>query len=129
MGGRYLLDTNIVIASLSSDTEVLQRIEDADEYFVSATVLGEMFYGALYSANLSKNLHRLEDFVSDAGFLCCDTNTARHYGQIKATLRQKGKPIPENDIWIAASAIQHSLILATRDLHFDNVDGLQLAWW
>jgi len=129
MSGKYLLDSNIVIASLSSDAGVLKRIEDADEYFISATVLGEMFFGALHSANSSKNLDRLEDFVSVAGFLSCDISTARHYGQIKALLRRKGKPIPENDIWIAASAMQHSLTLATRDRHFDDVDGLQLSLW
>jgi len=129
MSGKYLLDTNIVIALLSSDAGVLKRIEDADEYFVSATVLGEIFYGARYSFNSSKNLDRLEEFVSDVGFLSCDISTARYYGQIKAFLRQKVKPIPENDIWIAASAMQHSLTLATRDLHFDNVHGLQLSRW
>ena len=59
MSGRYLLDSNIVIATLSSDAGVLKRIEDADEYFVSATVLGEMFFGALHSANYLKNLDRL----------------------------------------------------------------------
>jgi len=127
--GKYLLDTNIVIAALSSDAGVLQRVEDADEYFVSATILGEMFYDARHSANSTKNLDRLKDFVSDVGFLSCDVSTARYYGQIKALLRQKGKPIPENDIWIAASAIQYSLTLATRDLHFDRVDGLQLSRW
>lgn len=129
MSGKYLLDTNIVIALLRSDHEVLRRIEDADEYFVSVTVLGEMLYGALHSASSSKNLDRLDDFISGAVFLSCDLGTARHYGQIKTSLRRKGKPIPDNDIWIAASAMQYSLTLATRDLHFDDVDGLQLSRW
>lgn len=106
MAGRFLLDTNIVIAALSSETEVLQRIDDADECFVSATVLGEMLYGALNSANFGKNRDRLEAFIAEAGFLPCDAGTASLYGEIKTSLRQKGKAIPDNDIWIAASAEQ-----------------------
>ena len=58
------------------------------------------------------------------GYLPCDFDTARLYGRIKAELRRKGKPIPENDIWIAAAAIQYGLTLVTRDRHFDFIDGL-----
>lgn len=129
MDGRYLLDSNIVIAALSSDNDVLQRIDDADECFVSAIVLGEMVYGALNSANASSNLDRLNAFIASAGFLSCDDRTARLYGEIKTSLRQKGKPIPDNDIWIAASAQQHSLTLVTRDVHFDEVADLQRTRW
>lgn len=55
--------------------------------------------------------------------------TCINYGLIKASLRKKGKPIPENDIWIAAIAMQHSLVVATRDKHFDEVDGLSTEEW
>ena len=129
MDGRYLLDSNIVIAALSSDTDVLQQIDDADECFVSAIVLGEMVYGALNSANASTNLDRLDTFIASAGFLSCDDQTARLYGEIKTSLRQKGKPIPDNDIWIAASAQQHTLTLVTRDVHFDEVADLRRTRW
>jgi tRNA(fMet)-specific endonuclease VapC len=129
MDGRYLLDSNIVIAALSSDADVLKRIDDADECFVSAIVLGEMLYGALNSANTPTNLDRLEAFIAGAGFLSCDDRTARLYGEIKTSLREKGKPIPDNDIWIAASAQQHSLTLVTRDVHFDEVDELHRVYW
>jgi tRNA(fMet)-specific endonuclease VapC len=129
MDGRYLLDTNIVIAALSSDSHVLDRIDDADQCFVSAPILGEMLYGALCSTNSTTNLERLNSFVSRSGFLCCDDGTARMYGEIKALLRQKGKPIPDNDIWIAASARQHLLTLVTRDSHFDEVDNLKREQW
>ena len=59
--------------------------------------------------------------------LVCDTETARQYGRIKVELRRKGRPIPENDMWIAAVALQHGLTLATRDAHFDAIDGLTVA--
>jgi len=129
MDGRYLLDTNILIAALSSDAEVLNRIDDADECFVSTIVLGEMLYGALSSTNVDANLERLRGFIDRSDFLSCDDQTAEHYGEIKTTLRQQGTPIPDNDIWIAASAIQHSLTLVTRDVHSDEVSDLHREKW
>jgi tRNA(fMet)-specific endonuclease VapC len=72
---------------------------------------------------------RIEEFASSASVLSCDGETARHYGQIKDRLRLKGRPIPENDNWIAASAMQHGLPLATRDDHFKEVDGLRIETW
>lgn len=56
-------------------------------------------------------------------------NTARQYGEIKNKLRKKGRPLPENDIWIAALALQYDLILVTRDQHFDEIDNLKLVSW
>jgi tRNA(fMet)-specific endonuclease VapC len=61
--------------------------------------------------------------------LVCDVETARHYGRVRNELRRKGRPIPENDIWIAATARQHDLILVTRDPHFDEVEGLPIEAW
>ena len=61
--------------------------------------------------------------------LSCDEVTGDIYGQIKVQLRTKGRPIPENDIWIAATAMQHGLTLVTRDRHFQEIDGLALATW
>ena len=129
MDGRYLLDTNIVIAALCSDAEVLDRIDDADEFFVSTIVLGEMLYGAFNSANVDANLECLRSFIDRAGFLPCDDQTAEISGEIKTSLRQQGSPIPDNDIWIAASARQHSVTLVTRYVHFDKVNDLQKARW
>ena len=129
MAGRILLDTNIVIAALASDSDVLAQIADTDEFFVSTTVLGELMYGAQSSSRLKDNRDRLDAFVSRGKFLECDKRTATHYGTIKTRLRRKGRPIPDNDIWIAASAMQHSLLLATRDVHFDEVDGIAIAKW
>ncbi|NOY42526.1 MAG: type II toxin-antitoxin system VapC family toxin, partial [Planctomycetes bacterium] len=58
-----------------------------------------------------------------------DDDTARVYGEIKTALRRKGRPIPDNDIWIAAVAIQHSLSLVSRDEHFANIERLSLVRW
>lgn len=61
--------------------------------------------------------------------LGCDAETARRYGEVKNGLRQKGRPIPENDIWIAAIALQYDLTLVARDVHFGEVDGLKVEAW
>lgn len=61
--------------------------------------------------------------------LGCDTDTARRYGDIKHGLRVKGSPLPENDIWIAAIALQHNLTLATRDAHFREIPNLNTNPW
>ncbi len=61
--------------------------------------------------------------------LLCDVETARYYGDIKNQLRLKGRPLPENDIWIAAVALQHNLTLVTRDAHFQEIENLQVVGW
>ena len=126
--GKVLLDTNIIIAFFSGEKAVTQHIARS-EIFVSSTVLGELHFGAHKSTQAASNEMRIEEFASSALVLSCDAETARHYGQIKDRLRLKGRPIPENDIWIAASAMQHDLPLATRDDHFKEVDGLRIETW
>jgi tRNA(fMet)-specific endonuclease VapC len=128
MPGSTLLDTTAVIALFAADKTVCDRIAQED-VLVSSTVLGELYYGALKSARSAANLVRIEEFAASVGVLACDAVTARHYAQIKDRLRSKGRPIPENDIWIAAVALQHDLPLATRDDHFKAVDDLRVENW
>ena len=97
--------------------------------FLSSVVLGELYYGARKSAKATENVARVDAFAASNVVLACDVDTSRQYGIIKDSLRAKGKLIPENDIWIAATAVQHGLILATRDAHFNEVDGLSIANW
>src|SRR5215210_6030881 len=129
MNGRYLLDTNIVIAIFANEAVVHQQLAGAGEVFVPSIVLGELYYGAQKSARIASNVTRVDEFAANNTVLVCDTETARQYGQIKSELRAKGRPIPENDIWIAAVTTQHQLALITRDGHFNNVDGLLLEVW
>lgn len=78
---------------------------------------------------LSANIRRVDELVSNSTVLGSDANTAKWYGEIKNQLRLKGRPLPENDIWIAALALQYSLTLVTRDAHFHEVDNLQTTVW
>ena len=129
MRGRFLLDTNVIIALFAAERNVLQRLEKADQVFVPAIAVGELLYGALKSGPARSNVARIEEFAAANSVLACDLETARHYGRIKDRLRRKGRPLPENDIWIAALARQHRLTLVSRDAHFAEVEKLRVASW
>lgn len=128
-GKKFLLDTNIVIGLFANDFSVIDHIESAKEIFIPVIVVGELYYGAEQSKHKSNNLFKIESFASVCVMLSCDKQTAKHYGIIKSQLKKKGTPIPENDIWIAALALQHKLTLATRDNHFNKINGLILENW
>jgi len=129
MSGRFLLDTNIVIALWANDESVMNHLALASEVFIPLIVLGELCYGARKSAWSAKNIARIDDFAIQSTILLADMTTAQQYGQIKNRLRAKGRPIPENDLWIAALAVQYTLTLVTRDDHFNAIGGLSLAKW
>lgn len=129
MSGRYLLDTNIIIALFASDASVMQSLAQADEVFIPSIALGELHYGARKSGRSQENLGRIEELVTNSTIVECDADTARQYGDVKNRLRLKGRPLPENDIWIAALALQYGLTLVTRDAHFQEVENLQTVAW
>ena len=91
--------------------------------------LGELLYGARNSNRVQENVDRVEPFAASVIVLDCDSETARRYGLLKRELRERGTPIPENDIWIAALADQHELALVTRDQHFSSIPQLRLEHW
>ena len=92
-------------------------------------VLGELCFGARKSTQAQANLERIDEFAAHNVVLDCDTEAARRYGKIKNALRERGHPIPENDIWIAAIAMRHDLTRVTRDVHFNEVDELEVELW
>jgi tRNA(fMet)-specific endonuclease VapC len=123
-----LLDTNVVIAFLGGERAVTARIPQTG-FVLSSTVLGELYYGARKSARAATNLSHIDELAASAAVLPCDDVTAQYYGKIKDGLRRKGHPIPENDIWIAAVAMQYGLPVATRDAHFNEVEALLVENW
>lgn len=129
MSGRFLLDTNIVIAIFAKDSGVVDHLAQATEVFVPSIALGELFYGARKSNQAHANIARIEEFAADTVILACDAVTGREYGRIKNDLRIRGRPIPENDIWIAAIAMQHGLTVVSRDSHFEDVSNLAVTTW
>ena len=129
MNGRYLLDTNIIIALFADDVAVIQHLANAEETFVPSVAIGELCYGAYKSARVQDNLVRIDGFAASSAVLGCNAETARVYGASKNALRLKGRPLPENDIWIAAIALQYHLTLVTRDAHFSEIAGLLMTLW
>ncbi len=129
MNGRCLLDTNIVIALLAGEKSVLDGLHEVDEVFLSSVVLGELYYGAFKSRQSRDNIERIEELAENSVVIACDENVARKYGEIKNMLRAKGRPIPENDIWIAATATLSDLTLITRDRHFKEIEDLPTEEW
>jgi len=121
-----LLDTSVVIEFLRGNASVKTRLQKETVLTIPYVVLGELYLGAYRSANAAKHGDQIKRFLVNCEVLSADAETADHYARIKATLLQKGKPIPENDIWIAAIASQYSLPLVTRDNHFSEIDGLPL---
>ncbi|MHB8482466.1 MAG: PIN domain-containing protein [Nitrospiria bacterium] len=129
MSGRYLLDTNIIIALFSEDQKIHQNIANASEIFIPSIAIGELYFGAFKSVRMKENHARIDEFTQNSAVLSCDIETAKKYGNIKNRLKEKGRPIPENDLWIAAIAQQYGLTLVSRDTHFDNVEDLQVEVW
>lgn len=129
MAGRYLLDTNILIALFKGEQSVQDELEKAPEVFVPSIALGELFYGAIHSADPNRHLTQVEKLANTSTILNCDAVTAKHYGAIKHELKLLGQPIPENDLWISAIAMQFSLVVVSRDRHFRVVPNLTIAEW
>lgn len=129
MSGRFLVDTNIVVAFLEREASVQTSFSEAEAIFVPSIVIGELYYGAYKSGRVTANIARVDEFIPRYTILACDGVTGLLYGQIKNLLRQKGRPIPENDIWIAAIAMQYQLALVSRDSDFQYVDGLLVERW
>ena len=127
--GKYLLDTNIVIAMFADEAELQERRQNADKVFFPSPVVGELCYGARKSSRPIENLTRVNRLIQDFRVIPCNLETARWYGIIKDNLRRRGRLIPDNDIWIAAITMQRGLILVTRDAHFDEVESLQTERW
>jgi tRNA(fMet)-specific endonuclease VapC len=128
-GSNYLLDTMIVAAYFNREQVIREKLAQNGSIYVASITIGELFFGAYNSARVTDNVRQIRDFIALMTILSCDSKTGDYYGQIKRALRVKGRPIPENDIWIAAIAFQYGLTLVTRDEHFNEVDGLVLERW
>ena len=129
MNGSFILDTNIVIALFGNDAKVIAEIKNARNVYLPAIVVGELYYGALNSSKPKQNSIKINELLNAVSVLNCDTETGKLYGRVKKELKDKGKPIPENDIWIIALSKQHKIKVVSRDAHFENVANLELEKW
>jgi tRNA(fMet)-specific endonuclease VapC len=124
-----ILDTNALSAFAAGDRELLRVLPPQRLITVPVIVLGEFLFGVRQLRNRSE----FEDWLVQYGglwqLLDVDADTASHYADIRLGLKHAGKPIPTNDLWIAALARQHQSAVITRDRHFDNIPGLTVMSW
>ena len=125
---KVLLDTNAYSALKRGVDAVIRRVTRAETVFLSAVVAGELLSGFRQGMRLRKNLAELDAFIDNPHVTVVPVSlvTADRFGRIAAALRAKGRPIPTNDIWIAAHAMETGADLLSFDAHFVAVDGL--AW-
>lgn len=129
IGNKLLLDTNIIIEVFDGNKDIADKIDKLSQFYVPSIVLGELYTGINRVTNKSKHLKKLTDFLKLCIVLDVDATTAQHYGTIMAALYKKGKPLPLNDVWIAAIALQHELTVVSRDKHFNEIDGMKVKTW
>jgi tRNA(fMet)-specific endonuclease VapC len=127
--GDYALDTSVLILELRGDPAIHSRLVGASRLYIPSIALGELYVGALGSANPADAVAQVDALAAATTILSTDATTARVYGQAKQHLRRQGQTIPDNDLWIASTAIQYNLTLAARDAHFNRVVGLLIEQW
>ena len=126
---RLLVDTSAYSAFLRGHEAFIEEIGRAGELAMTPIVLGELLAGFRKGARFDRNLERLREFLTSprARFLAIDDETADRYSIVRDDLRRAGTPIPTNDLWIAASAMQHGLRVLTTDPHFRRVSQIVVS--
>jgi len=118
---RLALDTNRYTDLCRGDLAVIEAVEMADEVWLPFVVVGELRAGFAAGSQGPRNEAVLRQFLlkPGVGILYAGEQTTHHYANVYRQLRKQGTPIPTNDMWIAALVLEHSLVLAARDAHFD----------
>jgi len=124
-----IVDTNALSSAADGDPEIIAILARADQMAIPVIVLGEYRYGIAQSRNRTSYENWLTGLLPDCFVLDITEPTTQYYAEIVLELKRKGKPIPTNDLWIAALCRQHALPLLSRDLHFDSVAGLKRVQW
>jgi len=124
-----LLDTNALADFFVGDPETVEAFQRAASLTVSTVVLGELLAGFAAGTRVAQNRRLLSRFLSSqrVNLVPLGAETAEHYTGVFSQMRRKGRPIPSNDMWVAASALEHGLALFTRDAHFREIEGLLTA--
>jgi predicted nucleic acid-binding protein len=127
---RIAIDTNIYTSFKCNDEGVVNTFRDCDLIGVDITVIAELFSWFSLGGKEKRNREELEAFLNSprVEVLFHDLETADYYALIVKRLRTKGRPIPTNDIWIAANAMKHGLALYSFDVHFEEIEGLLLLY-
>jgi tRNA(fMet)-specific endonuclease VapC len=129
VNGDLAVDANAYIAFAAGEPAVLSLIGQADTVYLPSIVLGELLFGAASSARAQRNRELVLGFAAECAAVDVTPAVASRYASVRLALREKGRPIPENDLWIAAACLEHGVPLLTADAHFAEVDGLDVRRW
>jgi tRNA(fMet)-specific endonuclease VapC len=124
-----ILDTNALSAFVDGDAGLHKRIEHEFELALPVIVLGEYLFGIRESRHRSRYMAWLDANLALFLVLPIRAETSQRYAEVRSELKSSGRPMPSNDVWIAALARQHGYALVSRDQHFQAVGGLNLLTW
>lgn len=120
------LDTNCVIELLNGNIDFNQFKSRYSAVYLPATVLGELFFGAENSSKRQENYQKIAGFAATCNVLDITEAVAQQYAICRKKLFNNGTPIPENNIWIAATCLLKQIPIATRDAHFNKIENLTI---
>jgi tRNA(fMet)-specific endonuclease VapC len=125
---KILLDTNTYAAFKQNREDVIETIQHVDYIGINSIVFGELLAGFKGGKREAQNRKELDGFLDSPRVdqIAINDETAEYYAKIFCDLKSRGLPVPTNDLWIAASAMQHGLALYTLDVHFQKINGLLL---
>ena len=125
---RLLVDTNRFADLVANNRSAHERLQQASEVWRSVITIGELLAGFSQGLRQAQNERRLADLLDLQGVnvLLLGRDTPRYYSNVWKTLRAQGTKIPTNDVWIAAQALEHDLIVDTCDHHFEYIPGLKI---
>ena len=123
---RLLLDSNAYSLLMRGHERAAELVRNAEELLFSAIVVGELIYSFRAGSRFERNAADLRSFLESPYSTLVEVGqtTADRYSRIAAALQAKGRPIPTNDVWIAAHAMETGADLVSADRHFEHIDGL-----
>ena len=121
-----LMDTNVIVRVLNGDRELINELSKISSLCTCTVVLGELMYGAAKSAHVVQNKQNAKSFCSRYPLLGVSNIVAEFYGEIKKGLLSHGNVMPENDMWIAATALANDMTVITQDKHFEHIQNLMV---
>jgi tRNA(fMet)-specific endonuclease VapC len=124
-----ILDTNALSAFLDGEPQAIAALAEASELAIPVIVVGEFTFGIARSRHRDAYERSLQRILDRCTVLDIGIATARHYAGIRVELKESGRPIPANDVWIAALGREYSMPVVSRDQHFDHVSGLRRRTW
>jgi predicted nucleic acid-binding protein len=124
-----IIDTNALSAFVDGDSEVGAILALQHRAAIPAIVLGEFRYGIMGSRHRKAYEEWLQGHLRQFDLLSVTAETTVSYAALRATLKRLGRPIPANDVWIAALAMQHRMPILSRDEHFDTLSRVRRICW